>query len=246
MKVVNSVMISVGFIGIMLSGCSQEPPKCSDENTLSLVKQIVSEQAYIDNITDTEVNEVFKIDYPRASQYDEKIKKYTCDAKLMFAEYELPIVYESQLDDRNEHIVSVDGIAPADLLLIKQKITEELSNKRAKSAKPATVSPQLQPMNIIGKWDGRMHDADGGVSMEISAIANGYDVSLGAGSVECAGEIQGQGVLKGNTMLVTQKEGEEPCKINIVFDQDTAVLTEEDCLYYHGMACDFSSTLSKQ
>ena len=46
--------------------------------------------------------------FPRANAYDEKIKKYRCEAELVVADtWKLPFKYESQLNDENRHIVTV-------------------------------------------------------------------------------------------------------------------------------------------
>lgn len=242
MKVVNSIVASVGFIGIVLSGCSQEPPKCADEKTQNYVKEIIWEQARIESSPEQYMNDIFTIQFPRASEYDEKIKKYTCSAKLMFSEYELPIVYESQLDDNNEHIVSVNGIAGTDMYIIREKVKLEI-------AKRTVVPPKKKSSkvgNIVGTWEGQMQDnTEGRVSMKIQSTTGDYDVSFGAGAPECGGEFIGKGILNGNTMQMLANEGEEACVMQVVFDGNSAEVIEEDCMYYHGMKCDFGSTLQK-
>lgn len=246
MKVVNIAMLSIGAIGIVMSGCSQEPPKCADEKTQNLVKEIVWEQARIESPSEQYMNDIFAIQFPRATEYDEKIKKYTCSAKLMFSEYELPIVYESQLDDHNEHIVSVNGIAGGDLYVIREKVKEEIAQRAVVPPKKNASRPGNTVKNIAGTWEGQMHDnTEGGVSMEIKSTSDGYAVSFGAGAPECGGEFNGKGVLNGNTMQILAAEGESPCMMKVVFDGDSAEVIEEDCTPYHGMKCDFGSTLTR-
>ncbi|MBY0575401.1 MAG: hypothetical protein K2P67_02250 [Gallionellaceae bacterium] len=86
-----------------------------------------------------------KIDFPRASAFDGKIKKYSCEAKLTVGGmYELPIAYESQLDDKNQHIVSVGGIRRADLFALQAGMIEGIRKSRAEKSnvtKPAEAPP---------------------------------------------------------------------------------------------------------
>ena len=112
--------IIVTLVTAFIAGCAKEPPKCSDEDTLSLIRQIIVEQLggregvsdKGEGVSDKELQDNMKIEFPRASTFDEKIKKYSCEAKLIAGgTVELPITYESQLDDKNQHIVSVGGIA---------------------------------------------------------------------------------------------------------------------------------------
>ena len=131
---------------VLMSGCAKEPPKCSDEATFNLVRQIVIEQlGNREGVTDKELQENIRIELPRASAFDEKIKKYTCEAKLVAgAAMELPVTYESQLDDKNEHIVTVGGISRAGLIGLKFAIAEGIKKGRATSPS-AEARPEEQP-----------------------------------------------------------------------------------------------------
>lgn len=133
--------IIVTLVTAFIAGCAKEPPKCSDEDTFSLIRQIIVEQlGGREGVSDKELQDNMKIEFPRASAFDEKIKKYSCEAKLIAGgTVELPITYESQLDDKNQHIVSVGGIARGDLLALKYAIAEGIKNGRA--AKDGSASP---------------------------------------------------------------------------------------------------------
>ena len=116
--------IIVTLVTAFIAGCAKEPPKCSDEDTLSLIRQIIVEQLELrglKGVSDKELQDNMKIEFPRAIAFDEKIKKYSCEAKLeriAGGALELPpITYESQLDDKNQHLVSVEGIAGITMLL---------------------------------------------------------------------------------------------------------------------------------
>jgi len=151
-----SVLILVAFAATLLSACAKEPPKCSDEATLSLVRKIILDKTVAtEGLTEKEIQENMKIEFPRASAFDEKIKKYTCQARLISGgTYQLPIIYESQLDDKNQHIVSVAGISPIDLLTIQSGVIESVKKNRVEKndiAKPAEASttPKSVEQSII-------------------------------------------------------------------------------------------------
>ena len=139
--IVATVVVSV------LAACGKEPPKCSDDDTFSLVRKIILDQlGGSDGLSEKEIKDNMKIEFPRASAFDEKIKKYSCEAKLTVGGmYELPITYESQLDDKGQHIVSVDGIRRGDLFALQAGMIEGIKKSRAEQnsiSKPAEVSPK--------------------------------------------------------------------------------------------------------
>lgn len=117
----------------VLAACEKEPPKCSDEDTFSLVRKIILDQlGGSEGLSEKEIKDNMRIELPRASAFDEKIKKYSCEAKLIAGEmYQLPISYESQLDDKGQHIVSVAGIRRGDLFGLQAGIIEGIKNSRA-------------------------------------------------------------------------------------------------------------------
>lgn len=125
-------IIIITVILAALGGCTNEPPKCSDDNTISLVRKIIFDQiGGSEDLTDKEIKELLKIEFPRASTLDEKIKKYSCEAKLIAGDtYQLPITYESQIDDKSQHIVSVGGIGRGDLLSVRAGVIEGIRKIR--------------------------------------------------------------------------------------------------------------------
>lgn len=142
--IIRAAMLAV--LAIMLTACAKEPPKCSDDGTFALVRKIVLDQiGGAEGLSEQEIKDNMKIEFPRASSFDEKIKKYGCEAKLTVGGmYELPITYESQLDDKNEHIVSVEGIRRADLYALQAGMVEGIKKSRATKGTvgaPATAAP---------------------------------------------------------------------------------------------------------
>lgn len=126
--------IFLALIVVLIYGCSLTPPKCSDEETFSLIRQIIIDQlGGPGDASEKEINDSIRIEYPRASAFDEKIKKYSCEARLIAGEsVQLAISYESQLDDKNQHLVYLGGIARGDLIQLHRAISTWIQNKREK------------------------------------------------------------------------------------------------------------------
>lgn len=132
-----------------LAGCSHQPPMCSDENTLELVGQIfVDKLIELEGLSKKEIADNLKFEFPRASAFDKEIKKFTCEAKLVAGgTYQVPVQYESQLDDKNEHIVATFEMLQGDMLQIKLAIAESIKSKE-KSGIGKQVESQEQSKNV--------------------------------------------------------------------------------------------------
>ena len=143
---------------ILLAACSKEPPKCSDENTITLVKQIIIEQVGPLSSMDKKETEQFNekggdflnLELPRPSAYDKGIKKYSCEAKLIAGDnYQLPITYTSQLDDNGRHIVSVvSGMDLFDAISVQQAIVQSIANSLQSKDVPTPTNPQTDSKKI--------------------------------------------------------------------------------------------------
>ncbi|OGQ57658.1 MAG: hypothetical protein A3J24_09425 [Deltaproteobacteria bacterium RIFCSPLOWO2_02_FULL_53_8] len=155
-------LVLVTLMATFLASCAKEPPKCSDEDTSALVRKIVVDQiGGSEGVTEKEIQENLKIELPRASAFDEKIKKYSCEAKLIAGGvYQLPITYETQLDDKNQHLVVVGGIRRSDLFGIQAGMIEgirksrtakvgdmpaELPSPKAPEQPPTAAAPSVPP-----------------------------------------------------------------------------------------------------
>ncbi|MBC3807630.1 hypothetical protein H8K52_09775 [Undibacterium seohonense] len=157
MKISTAILVSL-TLAAALTGCSKAPPKCSDEDTFSLVRKIVLDQiGDSEGLSETEILQNMRIDVPRASAFDEKIKKFSCEAKLIVGgKIQLPITYESQLDDNNQHVVAVDGIAKGDLYVLHYSLEEAIKESRAMSQPPTPKPAKVQPApfntaDLLGK-----------------------------------------------------------------------------------------------
>jgi len=245
----NRISVAIMLTTALLAGCAKTPPQCSDEDTASLVRKIILDQfGGSEGFTEKEILENLKIELPRASSYDEKIKKYSCEAKLVAGDkYQVPITYESQLDDQNQHLVSVSGIAPVDQIYLKIAFTDAIEKSRSSQN---VVAPQSAPVandslsqKIAGAWQGTL-EGDGG--MEINVAPTGFDVAVNVSDASgCSGYIDGLGTLSGNTLTLIKKEEDQVCTITAKFSGDTAELNEDNCTAYHGAACGFYGTLKK-
>lgn len=116
MKFTRFLALTVAFA---IAGCAKEAPKCSDEQTLNLAKELFAKQLteFAAKLTGTQVDpkqaaEKLRFEYPRASNFDEKIKKYACEATLVDSDgRQMAVKYTSQLNDQGEHLVFVPGLS---------------------------------------------------------------------------------------------------------------------------------------
>lgn len=163
-------ILTKGIITVMvllLAACAKEPPKCADEQTLSQAKKAVLEQilkaeqnnilanilititqgglssAMNNGLTEKEVYDNLKFELPRAIAFDAKIKKYSCDAQLIAGDsVKLLITYDSQLDDKNQHLVSVNKISEADLFAMDSSLMNVIDkNRDVQKAVPQSQPP---------------------------------------------------------------------------------------------------------
>jgi hypothetical protein len=156
----------VTIMAFLLAACAKEPPKCSDEQTLALAKKAVLEQilkaeqnnilaniliavtqdglnnAMKNGLTDQEIQDNMTFELPRALAFAEKIKKYSCDATLIVGDtIKLPITYDSQLDDKGQHLVFVNRIAEADLFVLDSGLMQTINKNREAQNRTPPQSP---------------------------------------------------------------------------------------------------------
>lgn len=228
---------------LLAAGCTLEPPKCSDDSTLDLVRKILLNKMDL-SLSDTEMRSILKFEYPRATAIDEKIKKLSCESKLIAGDsIELPITYESQLDDQNHHLVGLGHISLWDGEMVEGAVREKLQRQAvAKNASPSVTPTAGTEHPIAGLWRGKL-EGDG--EMQITATRDGFDIVLDVSAQNCAGNIEGKAQLIGKTLTLRKKENDQTCTITANFSSDHVTVSEDDCTLYHGMACGFSGTLEK-
>src|ERR1039458_9090324 len=116
-----SAVIAVAVMATVFTACAKKPPACGDDATLGVVRNIIMEQIspivtthvgenFFSSLSAKEIKENLIFELPRASAFDDKIAKYSCEAKLKAGNREsIAITYTSQLDDKGAQIVSIDG-----------------------------------------------------------------------------------------------------------------------------------------
>lgn len=158
---------TVAIVALAVTGCAKAPPKCADADATNLAVKLFADQiGEFNGITTQEIQKLLAIQLPRATSYDEKIKKYSCEAKLSIAgKLELPVQYDSQLDDKNEHIVITHGldINQRDARQIMLTILDTVSQKRGPTSasnaatqptggNPNFVEPSEQKLPLKGRF----------------------------------------------------------------------------------------------
>jgi len=228
---------------LLATGCTTEPPKCSDDSTLDLVRKILLNKMDL-NLSDTEMRTILKFEYPRATAIDEKIKKLSCESKLIAGDtIELPITYESQLDDQKQHLVGVGHISLWDVEMVEGAVRDKLKRQAlAKNASTLATPTTDIKHPIVGFWRGKL-EGDG--EMQIMATRDGFDIVLDVSTENCGGKIEGRAQLNGKTLTLRKKEKDQTCIITANFEKGQVTVMEDNCMLYHGMTCGFSGTLEK-
>lgn len=127
------LFLSLSFTLLLIVGCTSEAPKCSDKNTLDTVKRILIDQLDLETSIKEDYSKFIRFEFPRASSYDEKVQKYSCDTQLYIDDkLATTLIYESQIDDNSGHIVSISGMRAIDILNIKQLISDKTEKKSTK------------------------------------------------------------------------------------------------------------------
>lgn len=246
----NSVTVSTIVCSAFLYGCAPEIPKCSDQQTLSLVRKILVGQVgdKYKALTDTELESKLIIEMPSATGIDEKIKKISCDAALRIprdaqdAGFKMNISYESQLDDKNDHLVRVMGMRNVDLIGLAYALEASIAASKPPAPQniqaPAPVAKfDIQPQLILGDYQSDTTS----LSVKPGKLAGQFEAITSVGMQGCGGEVQGVGVLDGNVLRFSPpKDADSPlCVISVTFSPEaqSASIEEQDCSGFHGVAC---------
>ena len=102
------------FILVLVSGCSNSAPKCSDQKTIDLVLQI-AKQELAKKLSQETLDKVgMNLDAIRTTESDEKTGKQKCAAQMIFkgpgGESKADITYASEKTDKGEQYVTVYGL----------------------------------------------------------------------------------------------------------------------------------------
>ncbi|MDB5745720.1 MAG: hypothetical protein JWP72_568 [Massilia sp.] len=201
-------LIALLFVSL-LAACTKEPPKCSDPATLTLVKQIILDKIGVDAAAREKIglallDETLTLENMRPSASDEKIKKVSCEATLVVKTgspegdvYKLPIDFDSQLDDKNDHIVAVRGLLVGDLRQIDLYTAAAIENAREKAAgnetaatpaAGATVTPETSANESQPQSENaQASEAEAEVpdTVEKSGVCKGLDLAITVYQSEC-------------------------------------------------------------
>jgi hypothetical protein len=135
-------------------------PKCSDESTLDLVRQIVGKMVKGDDdndhpYPDAILKKHLLFELPVATKLEENIHKYSCEARLVLvgingAQQKIGIEYTSQLDDQNDQLGAVSGMSQLDALTIAEVLNTAVAaaaatNQPAEPALPDSTVAEGTP-----------------------------------------------------------------------------------------------------
>lgn len=99
-----------------------------------------------------------------------------------------------------------------------------------------------------GRYDGRF-DGGGGEATITRTGGNRYAVSMDvAGERGCAGSVQGQAAVQGGRLVVNVPVPDQGGQCRITFTRRGAGLAveEDNCMYFHGMSCGFSGSVTRR
>lgn len=146
-------VVSAALVTGLLCACSGQAPKCSDDASLGLVRDIIIEQLGADfgKLTAAQRKAAMQLTNPRAASYDEKVKLYQCEASLAIdfksqgLVYQSNIAFQSQLDDNGKHIVVVQGLRRGDLVQMAMALRETVDQAVLEAATKSPVAPPQSP-----------------------------------------------------------------------------------------------------
>jgi hypothetical protein len=170
-----SVLLPLAFL--FLAGCSlldPEIPKCSDPATEDLVRQIIGESGGKAAFTDDFLREHLNFNLPNATGLQENIKNYTCEADLLItnngASRKFSVTYTSQLDDSNQHLVSV-GSDLSDMVLQLLVVIRDGGNS-AEDQEPSVDEASGSPITLEEQQANNAADAAQASADAAAAAAN--------------------------------------------------------------------------
>lgn len=178
-------MLFVLLITITLGACDQfakvTTPKCSDEATLKLVREIISEN-FVDldrQLSPQDLEKRLSLTLVHATKLEENIRKYSCEATLTATngteQHEMNLSFESQLDDDSNHLVKVLNVSAFDAEILNTL----LSRQDAPPAKPDTstnsnqadaVNNQPNPSNSTDELEQALEEAAALYALQMDLI----------------------------------------------------------------------------
>ncbi|WP_313642467.1 hypothetical protein [Stenotrophomonas sp.] len=144
------LLAALGVAGAS-AGCSMlgaQVPKCSDTETLDLVRQIIAEDVGAvgtNKLSNETLRLWLNIELPHATSLEENIKKYTCEATMVIKAgsgkgHRTQISYTSQLDDSDKHLVHAITFVGQDRAMLIQALEAALTANSTDAAVPQKVA----------------------------------------------------------------------------------------------------------
>lgn len=153
------------------------------------------------------------------------------------------------------------GFNPASIIgaAFEDAVNGHLQQFDATKGRPANASSQTEkpsaearPDGQLSTWFGRYTGsfeggADGDVTIS-SASGGRLEVSIGLGGDNCAGGIEGIGVLNAGKLMLDKPRDDSghQCRVALVRRGDRIDVSEEGCSYFHGAFCSFNGSVRRQ
>ncbi|WEQ58308.1 hypothetical protein [Novacetimonas hansenii] len=93
------------------------------------------------------------------------------------------------------------------------------------------------------KWEGKLSSGEG--ILEITTTPSGLIGTIGVASHGCGGNLEGKALENEDYIIILGKDKDEDapsCIVKLKKEGNKITKSDEDgdCLYYHGVSCDFS------
>lgn len=170
-KIITLTIISTVFINACDNSSipfTQKTPNCSDEKTISQIRDILTQNFLNknDNFTNNEKSKYLRISNIFSTEHNENIDKYTCEANLtsgtetpnpLINNYETKILYSSQTNEQKQHQVKILGLTKKQLLDINIAFMTGLNRKQNdkpenENTKLSKVEPTYRDVLCISSW----------------------------------------------------------------------------------------------
>jgi hypothetical protein len=113
------------------------------------------------------------------------------------------------------------------------------------SASAAPAAPDW-----AGNYDTRFDGGEGDLTIAATETPGHYKFDVDVGAQGCAGQASGDGMAKGDTLILTAKGNEDGvCTLTVQREGKKIEMAEDEtghCLYFHGAACSFTGTVKRR
>lgn len=227
---------------LLVGGCAPQQPKCSSVLAKNALNQSIIDQLDLSKeLSPSEVDSLIVLDNIRPSANDEKLRKLSCEADLRVgAVPTVPVRYSTQLDEKDNPIISMIPFQKKDLVPLRWELIELAKANRvsADALRQTLAGPQ-----IYGLYEGNVTQAEG--QLLVVPTMSGYSVTVKAFSVSCVGHMKGDATRDGNVLTTTVPVDRGNCVFTARFENGRVYTKEKNCTDFHGALCDFSGSMKK-